>query len=832
MDLGEIEETDILDISKPSTSRRPSYMERILDLEKPTVDSDDAFYAPSTEDEQILVNKFLDGELNFSEYIENVGQVEENVDETDVGNIEVVETVSGSPMEEKKIPENSVRYRKPLRKLPPALKGLMGEANLRFARGDKETAVKICLEIIRQVPTAPEPFLTLAGIYDEMGDQEKFLQMSLVAAHLSSTDAFEWIHLGEMSEKMGHVKQAVTCYSKAINLDVLNLDLHKRRAALLDRLGDKKTAIRGYMKLLSALKPEQGEQILSISKFVAELCHKENDIVKASLALEIAFEKCPRLITLEFTNLQLELLIQLKSYLKCLDLMVEFCGLEIVTENGLIVDCNILPDTPIDILAKLIIVLIHLRANTFFTKFLTFIVDLNPSETGDLYLDIIDAFVEEGYFNEAHELLSALVQCESYSLPAVWLKYAENLRALNRLEEAVEAFYTVLEQAPQHVEARMTLGSLLVTLGRADEAIAALTQNEEYDYLDIGLLYERCMLLKQHPDRSQELVMVGQILFSRHSTQIRNRDELSAISIIQRYDKKRNAVRQVRKTRKEPEDDSDVPTFKKENYGPSVEEEWELFKYICNLCIKLKMYPSFQRLTFTAQLSTLFHIYKYEIDVLSVIASFYNKDSHNGYNIIRTLVVKDPSNVRLWHLFNLIVTKSDDSRHHRFIMRQLARNCDHPALAILHGNNCLVSGTYKYAMHEYSSAYVKNPTPLCALLLGLTYLQMAAQKFSSKKHQLVIQAIAHLTQYKNLRGAEALQEIHYNLGRGFHHLGIFTQAIFHYKKVLEYRELNLPKNKPEIFDLSREAAFNLHLIFCQSESYDLAKMYLEKYIIV
>ena len=37
------------------------------------------------------------------------------------------------------------------RRLEPALQGLMGEANLRFARGDAETAERMCMEVIRQV---------------------------------------------------------------------------------------------------------------------------------------------------------------------------------------------------------------------------------------------------------------------------------------------------------------------------------------------------------------------------------------------------------------------------------------------------------------------------------------------------------------------------------------------------------------------------------------------------------------------------------------------------------------------------------------------------------
>ncbi|MPC84514.1 General transcription factor 3C polypeptide 3 [Portunus trituberculatus] len=44
------------------------------------------------------------------------------------------------------------------RRLPAALQGLMGEANLRFARGEFDEAIKMCMEVIRQFSHSPEPY--------------------------------------------------------------------------------------------------------------------------------------------------------------------------------------------------------------------------------------------------------------------------------------------------------------------------------------------------------------------------------------------------------------------------------------------------------------------------------------------------------------------------------------------------------------------------------------------------------------------------------------------------------------------------------------------------
>lgn len=44
------------------------------------------------------------------------------------------------------------------RRLPAALQGLMGEANLRYARGEFDEAIKMCMEVIRQFSHSPEPY--------------------------------------------------------------------------------------------------------------------------------------------------------------------------------------------------------------------------------------------------------------------------------------------------------------------------------------------------------------------------------------------------------------------------------------------------------------------------------------------------------------------------------------------------------------------------------------------------------------------------------------------------------------------------------------------------
>lgn len=70
------------------------------------------------------------------------------------------------------------------------------------------------------------------------------------------------------------------------------------------------------------------------------------------------------------------------------------------------------------------------------------------------------------------------------------------------------------------------------------------------------------------------------------------------------------------------------------------------------------------------------------------------------------------------------------------------------------------------------------------------------------------------------------------MARAFHQLGLLSGAVYHYKLVLESPPPKLVSENHELLDLRREAAFNLHLIYLQSGNPDLARIYLEDYIVV
>lgn len=106
-----------------------------------------------------------------------------------------------------------------------------------------------------------------------------------------------------------------------------------------------------------------------------------------------------------------------------------------------------------------------------------------------------------------------------------------------------------------------------------------------------------------------------------------------------------------------------------------------------------------------------------------------------------------------------------------------------------------------------------------------------------------------MMEYAKLSGHS--QESEYNLGRAFHLLGLTHLAVNHYEKALclpSKNKIGISKEKPldEVYkwpvdndeddvdcedesDLSREVAYNLHLIYVTSGSMNLAQIILMKY---
>ncbi|XP_034177242.2 general transcription factor 3C polypeptide 3 [Osmia lignaria lignaria] len=835
--IQDIPQNVISDVSEQSSSA--------MDI---TTDLEDQDMLLTADEEEQLTKQFLNGELTFSEYSSRMDQsvgLETIEVDSHRSNYENEEIETSKTVHQKALKSQTgaqVRYKRKKRTLPPVLQGLMGEANLRFARGDTELAAQICMEIIRQVPSAPEPFHTLAMIY-ETDQPEKSLQCALIAAHLSPKDADQWVRLANMSLESGDIKQAITCYNKAIQASPKDVRLYETRAELLEKYGDKRAYLKGFLKLVHQLEPENGEHIIKYAKMLAKRHMEENNNEQALEAMENIFFKCPSFITLEEVNIMTEILIALKKFKRCLNILTRYTSIWVKKKDGNekneesedqdiceIEACGVPDDVVVDLKAKFLITLIELDqmklAVTLLPKFYLY---ENPEVSGDLFLDIAEALMGKKEFERALMLLDPLVNSTNYSLAAVWLRHAECWVGCKDLKKAIKSYENVRKLSPQHLGARIALAKLYQLKGQYNKAIEILHQDPESDTLDLEVIYQRTLLLFK-VKRYNEYFQSGMLLFSRHCAHIRNKVEVSALSRACVLRQRLETLQLHRFSRGEKFEEENAPIFSN-NSELSEKKEFFLLLQMCKLACRLKKYGLLQRICFSALTSKRFEKRNFHIMFLCLLSCIYNNDSYHGYNIVRSLIraCEKPSS---WNLLNIIVQKAEDSRHNRFIMRLLGREDIFSYLNIMHANNCLISGTYKYALNDYISLFKVMPSALLALLIGVTLLQMSCQKFSSKKNQLVIQAIAFLKKYSQLRGKNGEQETYYNMGRVFHQIGLLPAAVHFYKLVLTKDPGDLIEKNSHLLDLKKEAAFNLHLIYLQSENYLLARMYLENYITV
>ncbi|XP_015439993.1 PREDICTED: general transcription factor 3C polypeptide 3 [Dufourea novaeangliae] len=855
VDMTEFVEAKALEIREITGDIIPeSYFEQSNSAIDITVETDDQDILMTADEEDRLTKQFLNGELTFSEYSSRMDQdIDLETVETDpFRNENEFEEIGTSKTVLRRGPRG--RYRKKKRTLPPALQGLMGEANLRFARGDTDLAAQICMEIIRQVPSAPEPFQTLAMIY-ETDQPEKSLQFALIAAHLSPKDSDQWVRLANMSLEAGDIKQAITCYNKAIQASPKDISLYETRAQLLEKHGDKKAYLKGFSKLVHQLEPEDAGNVIKYAKMLAQRCMEENNNEQALEAMENIFSKCPSFITLEEVNIMTEILIALKKFKRCLNILTTYTtiwvkfkndnkNVDVVTkksgnekkddveDRGIdeIEACGMPDDVVVDLKAKFLITLLELDQMKLAESLLPkFYLHENPEISGDLFLDIAETLMGKQEFERALLLLDPLVNSNNYSLAAVWLRHAECWVGCKDLKKAIKSYEVVTQLSPQHLGARIALAKLYQLWGQYNKAIDILNQDPESDTLDPQVIYRRTLLLYK-VKKYDEYFQSGMLLFSRHCVHVRSKVELSAISRPYAIQRRIDSLKLYRLSRGEKFEEENAPVFLSTT-DLSEKSEFLLFLQMCKLACRLKRYGFLQRICMSALTSKRFEKRNAHVMFLCSLACIYNNDSYHGYNIVRHLIriCQTPNS---WNLLNIIVQKAQDSRHNRFIMRLLGREDVFSYVHVMHANNCLVSATYKYALNDYISLFKVAPSALLALLIGITLFQMACQKSSAKKNQLIIQGIAFLKKYCQLRGEDGKQETYYNMGRAFHQIGLLPAAMHFYKLVLNEDPGDLVKNNSHLLDLKQEAAFNLHLIYMQSENYLLARMYLENYITV
>ncbi|XP_015792228.1 general transcription factor 3C polypeptide 3 [Tetranychus urticae] len=730
-------------------------------------------------------------------------------------------------------------------KLPRDLSGLVGEANLAFARGSHQDAIAMCSEVIRQAPTAPEPFLTLGMLYEEMGQIEKAFQYNLIAAYLCPSDGEHWIKVAYMAIEQENYSQAIKCLNKAIKVFPGNFDIRLQRCQLFEKIGDFKKALDAYTSLLGELK--DGKDAMELAKEIAKIYFNNEDINSSLKVMESTFAKFEKFVTGEGVNLYLELLIFKKKYLKTLEIFQKFCGIRLEIEDEELtnfdpdnwskicpakVEIKLTFEMPVDLQAKLVVCLINLGCMLSVKNLIRGITIGSAEKMSDLYLDIADAYAGVELHKEAEPLLAALIVSKARHNSQVWLKYARCLRQLEKFDESIRAYREVVRSCPDDHEAKLELTDLLIRVGRPQDATNVSDQDNSA-IVNLELLKLRCDLLYRQ-EMWKDFVHAAKLLLSNEMEFVDTERELMILatssSLARRLENLRDVQKEMGITNRR---ESDLDFVGK---GLDFKDFINIYLKLCRVILeKLNEKEELVRIALSTYSSAFSEgEYLKHIDYYALMALFEVRDEKFSYSLAKNALSRDIRNKQIWNIFGATINLVyQDLRHNRFCLRHFIKFPDITALAYFNGHNALISGSYKHALGEYVNIHKENPKdPFAILCIAIGFLHLACQKFTSNRHSAFNQMCAFLNLYLEARGE--CQESLYNIGRAFHQLGLFNEAVHFYERALNcISEIDSDSDVDKArFNLNREISFNLSLIYRNSGSPALARRYLIKYFVV
>ena len=165
-----------------------------------------------------------------------------------------------------------------------------------------------------------------------------------------------------------------------------------------------------------------------------------------------------------------------------------------------------------------------------------------------------------------------------------------------------------------------------------------------------------------------------------------------------------------------------------------------------------------------------------------------------------------------------------------WLIRQAVRHPLEFALCLLCGHVCVYASNSRFAAQEYLRAHRLRPTdPWPLLCLGVALVNMGMSRTAQERQFTILKSMAVFQEYARLRRAHLMSpaEVHYNFGRLYHQLGLWSQADHEYREVLRITPIDDVN-----FSLVRQcAAYNLSQIRIRNGQLKQAANILTSYIV-
>ncbi|KAL3193193.1 hypothetical protein MRX96_018024 [Rhipicephalus microplus] len=641
------------------------------------------------------------------------------------------ESEEDDALEENVVEDRPQERRNVAKGLPRYLRGLMGEANMCFARGRYEDAVKMCLEIVRLAPTSPLPFQTLAMIYEELRRSESIVAVRLDRGLLGWGDEH---------------RALVSC------------------AVLARRI-------------------EEPDDCLLLSRCLADVFRSRQNLPSAVRVLLDAATKFPAHITAEDIHTLLEMQLTLKMHSAALLVLHDHCGVQLLPlpEGHKTITAELLEDSLdaferclvpaelcIDIKTKLVVCLIHLGGPASRYR---------SCERNEAGFGTRPSTVSPPDSRQLQDTKDSTPQQQQGSA-SVLLCQARLLWDSGQREAFIES---------------------AMTLVRAH--CLSVCSAEEYD-----------------------------AVYS-------NTYHLSRMKVLRELHEKRGFT----------------PGWLTMESGVSVDELQACFLELYRALQETGRMDDLRQVATEVLVAPMFNkdaTSTQELEFLSFLAHYQDPDHvEHSFAIIRAMVLKYPNQARAWNLLGLVANQIPAWRKKGFYLRLLYKHENSLPLGVLVAHNAFLCANYKHALAEYTQLlrHVGKEEPMLLLCSGISLMRMAGQQLTlnqncpesqksagvqkspRKFYWLATQGMAFLCRYLRARGSDC-QEALFNVGRALHELSYPHMAVNMYQRALAAPPA--VQEMPEVFDLRREIAFNLSLLYQRGGNNELADWCINHYCVI
>ena len=735
-------------------------------------------------------------------------------------------------------------------RLPPEVKEILGRGHNAFLKRDYDSAIPLLEEVVRIAPGIPDPFVTLGAIYEELNDPKRAIEALLVAVHLTPADAELWKRVATMSQTIGNFDQSIYCYRRCIKATSSEEDLQQYQTDFANVLVRAQKYSEAVVILRTLFQSATGEDALSLGSLLAKSLYNINQKTEAMTVLESLMD--PRKETTmdaNVINMLAEVYIDVREYGRCFTLLTS------------VLDIDNLEDPekcPVDLVAKLVISVIPSfdRHRSICAKAVACIRSLPVDGYYDLYLSVADSFITHRRPHEALQLLVPVHETNSF-LHLTNTKMGKCKYLLGDYQSAAN-----LLSPSSEIDALIMLSDSLRNLGRTEEA-AQLLKNLQYeDFVAAQTLptalptTQRRRMLEQCRNLLHEYPNIG----SRQgdtNTGISHRFANIFIELLKDCELDTQRVERYRAQRNDvdmvdwdgsgavvaPGQQTTVPAFKvRQNLDlESVEDVLGTERFVefimsgsavCTVANRHKelvevlevilqnkrkkwhqredgqaCLESLERLSYSVSMEAgLTRVaIKYLRQDIVVILDMSEDDLERGAKLEKACSVL----ARLMFDSSRKIPTRDMLDQRSWLIRQAIRYPFEFSLCLLCGHICVFSSNSKFASQEYLRAHRLRPSdPWPLLCLGASLAGMAMSRTSQDRQFTILKAFAVLQEYARLRRASGIHpaEIHYNFGRLYHQLGLWSQADH------EYREVLRTTRPDEITLVRNSAAYNLALI--------------------